>query len=465
MDAILDAILDRLSAAPLSGRALCQQFFVSQPTLSRRLAQLGDVILRFGPQRETRYARRRLIRRWDRFALFRITASGQLQAWGVLHPVQPQGYVLQYLEDESGLNDGKRLPNVYFQGLPWWLQDMRPQGFLGRAFAAATASRLDLPQNLGLWQDEHVLLAMAEAGEDTVGNLLVGESARQRWLASAAPQGLPLAQLAGLAQRALAGEAPASSAGGEQPKFAAYLHGIDDAADLAPGQASASVHVLVKFSAPEQNAVAQRWRQVLACEHLALTLLREANMPAAHSALFDTDGQRFLVVRRFDREGSHGRHGLVSLLVLDAEFVGRGSDWPQITKELSRQGKITTAAHDFTCRLYVFGLLIGNSDMHGGNLSFLNDGRHPMDAAPAYDMLPMALAPRSSGLIPTTLALNRLLLPAYPGPEVWRVMLPLARDYWQRVQDSPWIDDDFRLEAAAMALRLDDVQAQLARLT
>ena len=445
----ITAILDLLSAAPQSAAELCRRFGISQPTLSRRLAELGDAVLRFGPQKGVRYARRRQIRHWDQFALSRITRAGQLQEWGRLHAVAPHGFILTYLQEGRA--------NERYDGLPWWMQEMRPQGFLGRVFAKATAAQLDLPDDLRMWSDDHVLLALAESGEDMVGNLLVGDNARRRWLTAPLAVLLPPENLAAnyreLARRALAGEEAGSSAGGEQPKFTAYVDAPDG-----------PYHALVKFTAPEDNAASQRWRNLLACEHLALEVLHEAGMPASRSRVFDSHGQRFLEVRRFDREGELGRRGVVSLLALDAEFVGHGTEWPLITRALLAKGQVTPEAHDIACRLHAFGQLIGNGDMHGGNLSFLHDGTRPLSIAPAYDMLPMSLAPRTSGVIPEAAQMHRLLVPAYPERRIWNDVLPLAEAYWRRVGTSELVDDGFRRQVQGMQERLESVRVQLARL-
>ncbi len=443
------AILNHLSTAPHSAAELCRHLAISQPTLSRRLAELGDTVLRFGPQKGVRYARRRQIRHWDRFALSRITRDGQLQEWGCLHAVAPHGFVLTWTQEVR--------PNERHEGLPWWMQEMRPQGFLGRAFAKAIAGRLDLPGDLRMWSDDHVLLALAESGEDMVGNLLVGDNARRRWLSAPVMAPLPQDNLAvaypDLARRALAGEPAGSSAGGEQPKFTAYVDAPDG-----------PYHALVKFTAPEDNAVSQRWRNLLACEHLALEVLHEVGIPAARSRLFDYQGQRFLEVRRFDREDKLGRRGVVSLLALDAEFVGHGTEWPLVTRALLVKGRVTAEAHDLACRLHVFGQLIGNGDMHGGNLSFLHDGAQPLSTASAYDMLPMSLSPRTSGVIPDAAGMSPLLVASYPQPEIWESMLPIADAYWRRVEMSGLVDDAFRPQAAGMRARLEAVRLQLMRL-
>ena len=76
-------------------------------------------------------------------------------------------------------------------------------------------------------------------------------------------------------------------------------------------------------------------------------------------------------VERFDRVGALGRRGLLSLAALDAEFIGTGnSDWPVITRRLASAGHISALCADGAKLLWAFGTLIGNSDMHSGNLSF-----------------------------------------------------------------------------------------------
>jgi hypothetical protein len=87
----------------------------------------------------------------------------------------------------------------------------------------------------------------------------------------------------------------------------------------------------VKFTAPDDNPISERWRDLLA-EHLALKVLD------VETEVFDFGGQRFLEIPRFDRVGPLGRKGLFSLRALEAEFVGRAREaWPYwLTSWLSR---------------------------------------------------------------------------------------------------------------------------------
>ena len=87
--------------------------------------------------------------------------------------------------------------------------------------------------------------------------------------------------------------------------------------------------------------------------------------------------------------------------------------------------------------LYAFGTLIGNTDMHHGNLSFVSAHGRPYALAPAYDMLPMGFQPRSGGALTDTL--NPATLHAAVGPLAWRRALSLATAYLTRLR----ADDQF----------------------
>src|SRR3546814_15107976 len=108
------------------------------------------------------------------------------------------------------------------------------------------------------------------------------------------------------------------------------------------------------------------------------------------SELVDADGYTCLEVQRFDRTANVlGRRGFVSLLALDAAFVGDGArDWSLAAERLAALGLITADTAARIARLYWFGRLIGNSDMHPGNLGFHLVDAGPLGLAPAYDMLP-----------------------------------------------------------------------------
>lgn len=397
-----------LAAGPMLGGALCASLGITRPTLARDLASMAGEIVTWGAARASRYALRDTFRGLADVPMFRVSDSGQIKRLGLLIPVRPDGFVV--VQDDG--------VTAHHASLPWWISDMRPQGFLGRAYANQHATSLGLPADVRHWSDADAVRALVLNGGDTVGNLLLGDLARDRFVNAPAPDMADADDYPRLAAQALTLGETWSSAGGEQPKFCAY---------------TARGHVLVKFSAPDANPVTARWRDLLLAEHLALETLLAAGVPAASSRLVDRGEQRFLELLRFDRVGSHGRRALLSLACLDGEFVGNApAPWPVLTSELARQKAITPKAHADAGLLYAFGTLIGNTDMHAGNLSFVSDGDRPYGLAPAYDMLPMAFSPTAGGVLRDT------LLPPHLHTSIegatWQSALALALDYIGRLR-------------------------------
>ena len=420
-----DAIRLQLALGPASSRQLQQRLGLSQPTLSRALKALDAHVVRLGAGASIHYALRDTVRGLPDIAVYRVSPEGQIKELGLLIPVRPDGFVMRQ-------TNGKTL---HGDGLPWWLYDMRPQGYLGRAYAQRHGALLGLPASLSQWSDTHALTALLRHGHDLSGNLLLGEAMRQHFLNG--PLAQPVAvvdkplRYAELAREAAQGELPGSSAGGEQPKFTVY------AATKAGPQ-----HMIVKFSEAADHSVSRRWRDLLLAEHLALEALDAQGVPAAASQVVDCGTQRFLEVQRFDRVGARGRRGLFSLAALDAEFVGAAqTGWPGIARPLAQQGMIRPEAADGAALLWAFGTLIGNTDMHAGNLSFVSDHGRPYALAPAYDMTPMAFAPRSGGGYQDRIPEASL----HPGVTVaqWHQAERMAREYLKRLRQETRFDAGF----------------------
>ncbi|MDP3281562.1 MAG: type II toxin-antitoxin system HipA family toxin YjjJ [Nitrosomonas sp.] len=441
-----ETIRMRLFGGPLSARQISEIIGVSQPTISRALTELGDEIVRIGAARSIQYTLRDATRGLSDFSVYRVDAEGRIRQLGMLIPVRPEGFVMC---QENGVT-------LHSHGLPWWLFDMRPQGYLGRAYAARYGAELGLPERLTDWADTHALRALLVHGHDVVGNLLLGDIARDRFLAASVPDPIEERQKAKeytrLAIDAARGEKPGSSAGGEQPKFTTFAITSDGPR-----------HVIVKFSEMEENPVSERWRDLLLAEHLALDTLREPGVPAAKTRIVDHGSQRFLEAERFDRIGNLGRRALCSLAALDAEFVGAGTGgWPIIARRLAADGQIRQEAADRADLLWAFGALIGNTDMHSGNLSFVSEHGRPYDIAPAYDMTSMTFAPRSGGGLPSTV--SEASICASVTNETWRYAEQLARVFLAQMKASTGFSHRFGSCIAALEDHIKTASAKIDRL-
>lgn len=330
---------------------------------------------------------------------------------------------------------------------------MRPQGYLGRAYVARYGVELGLPDQLNDWTDHHVLQALLVHGHDMVGNLLFGDDARDCFLGASPPKPILLGQksqeYARLAHEAARGEIAGTFVGGEQPKFTAYVE--------TPNGAR---HVIVKFSELEESPVSERLRDLLLVEHLALETLRDSGISAAKTQIIDNQGLRFLEVERFDRIGSHGRLGLHSLLALDAEFAGLGTGgWPTIVSVLANDRLIHPEAVNGANLLWAFGTLIGNSDMHNGNLSFIEEQGRPYSLAPAYDMTAMAFAPRRDGSVPDTLSAATITHSV--ANETWQSAEILARAFLNRVRKTNGFSRKFDICIDAMEQHIELASAKI----
>ena len=179
--------------------------------------------------------------------------------------------------------------------------------------------------------------------------------------------------------------------------------------------------------------------------------------------VFDFGIQRFLEIPRFDGVGTLGCIGVFSLRALDAVFVGNArASWPVVVKTLVAEGHVNPEAATDSARLWAFGVLIGNTDMHAGNLSFIHHDDRPYRLAPADDMLPMGFAPRIGGAI-----INKLraasLAEVITG-DIWRKALVLAEQFFSAVSHGDRFSANFIPCIHALHQHLDTAKSHIARL-
>jgi len=423
------SVLNILARGPAAALELAQALNIHQSTLSRTLQPLeeaGRVVRLFGRTRGARYGLARIVGTvGSSWPLYAIDAHGAPLELGTLHAIAP-GHV--------AVRGGPPRVEVLTEGIPYFLQDARPAGFLGRAIPAAYPE-LNLPARVQDWTDDHALSYLTQRGSDNVGNLILGTESLDRYLAgSQRPRVISVDDRAAeyplLAHAAMSGAPPGSSAHGEHPKFSARL-----------SQGPLTTHVLVKFSPPRDTPLGVRWADLLIAEFIASQVLSEHGISAAHNEVFEFGGQVFLQSERFDRIGAEGRRGAVSLHSIDVARYGMLDRWSLSAQRLHAEQLLSAQDLERITLVDSFGSLIANTDRHFGNITLFDRYEGPLELAPIYDMLPMLFAPQDGQLV------ERTFEPAGPAAatlSVWPRARDVAEIYWARLCEESRLSEDFR---------------------
>ena len=441
VDGVLAKLQKLLFSGPLKASEACAQLNISQSSFSRIAAKSSGNILVVGKASRTMYVLKRDIPDVGNYMpIHIIDENGKASMLGKLHAVFPRGFYFAY----AGPN-GRT--SRFFDDLPYFMDDLRPNGFLGRLIPS-THPELNLPQNINDWSANDSLRYLTKFGSDLIGNLLIGDTSLDRYL----QKYLDVSDLVDIKDRVvrypvlatdiLQHGDPGSSAGGEQPKFPAVI---------GPNRKN----VLVKFSPKTTSEIGRRRADLLICEHLSLEILRRNEQNAATSSLIIGDDQVFLETERFDRVGKCGRRGLISLRALCAEFVGKIGCWTDVAKELLIQHRISKEDYDAVRWRELFGNMIANTDMHLANLSFYFQPERILSLAPAYDMLPMLYAPQNEQLI------EREFTPPTPKAhelDIWKDVARAAKEFWTSVSSEPKISSGFRKIAGSNVRKLASLE-------
>ncbi len=381
-------------------RELAEALGGDRVALKRAYEREAHQILRLGRARSTRYAARQVLTGLDadEFRVFRVDEAGDIAPTGILVTLAATESV--WLPDESILD-----------GLPPEMHDVAPKGFLGRSYARHHAD-LGLPNDVTNWSDNHILIALSRRGEDLPGNLVIGRESFDRFQ-NLQHEARAANDFPALSKAAIEGEHVGSSAGGEQPKFTAFVDGR---------------HRIVKF-ATDATDNARRWQDLLTLEHVALQTLRTARIEAAETELLDIDGLRCLIINRFDRIGEMGRRAVMSLAAASGQVDGT---WTDAAEGMQRSGELSDESLHRIALLDAYGALIANTDRHQYNvLLFPTEGGYSV--APAFDQLPMAYAPPASGnMRNSAIAAPR---PAVNTLAIWGEAQELAAEFWRQASE------------------------------
>lgn len=444
---------------PESASALARRLGVSTPTVTRALSKLGDAIVTIGKGRSSRCALYREVRDLGHaWPLYRIDRDGQPELLGRVEALHGRYRWRLVPEHSLPLFMRGEFEEGLYEDLPWFLQALRPQGYLGREQLKGFTSTISAPDDITLWQADDILSELEFFGLDLPGNLILGNKAQVKIeLCKAASSMLSTSRqnsksnFIAQAERTDVRTVPGSSAAGERPKFIAVIKHPNEGEE----------YLIVKFAPLVQgNPTAQRWADLLVCEEIALRSLAAHGVSAAQSEILDAGDWRFLQSTRFDRTPQGGRVGVFALDALDMAYVGSDQrDWLAGAEPLHAQGLIDAKDLDRIRLLHAFGRLIGNNDMHHGNLSFYAEPqRAALRLAPIYDMLPMHYRPAVSGLVRET----PFDIPP-PDPHhrsIWAQAAALAEEFWAIAARDPRLSEAFAAVCANNGLRVSEWKAQ-----
>jgi hypothetical protein len=417
-----------------SSQDLQQATGKSQPTVSRLLAGLSKQVMTLGRARATRYGLPKSIHGF----------SAQQPVWWTAEDgaIRRIG-TLSFLSGNVVHVDTELVESITTGALPWFLTPLRSQGFLGRLHAQRLATS-GIDANPEGWGIETTLFAALHL-HDAAGAITVGEPARPPAHAPLPTESKRLAASLDALAVDVARTLPAgSSAGGEQPKFLALLE---------DGR-----HILVKFTPPRGTPFGDRWSDLLHAEALASQVLSDFGVSVAASAVLESATRTYLLSERFDRIGERGRKHVVSVGAAHGAFVADSyTHWGASCDALARQRRLSSEDAARALALLRFGRLIGNADMHSGNLGLLvraqDMARGRFSLAPVYDMLPMRWRPDAAlGGAPEYSAFE-------PDPvSAGSSAAAPAREFWARLAEHDKASRALRRVASEMSERLPAVR-------
>jgi hypothetical protein len=402
----------------------------SQPTISRLLADLAPQVVKIGKARAARYGLPQSIHgRPPQHTVWWTDEGGRRTDVGTL----------TYLANQTIHVESAVLGDYSGESLPWYLMTLRAEGFLGRLAARAMAT-LGVESEPERWSLETVLYAALQV-HDAPGSITVGFQDDAGHRVRLTPEAID--QQLDAAAEAVATTLPAgSSAGGEQPKFLAHLDGRGP--------------VIVKFSPPLNTPGGRRWSDLLYAERLAGATLTRHSLVTAPAHIRQTGQRTYLMSERFDRVGATGRRHAVSVGNAHRAFVhGVYRNWAESCEALASRGSLSREDANAARTFLEFGRLIGNTDMHSGNLALfvqlqeIRKGRFKL--APLYDMLPMRWRPdaRAGGVAEYTRF----------SPDAGALSsdaAPIALEFWQALSGLQEVSPQLRAVAEQMAETIEE---------
>ncbi|MDQ6955617.1 MAG: hypothetical protein Q9M21_00325, partial [Mariprofundaceae bacterium] len=170
-----------LQENPMSSKQLQDKTGLSQTVVARQIRELGERIIKISNGRPPIYAlTQNAFGSDDNLLLCIVDAYGHNTAIANLRPLAHGGFFVQERVGLPSLLLGEAGNGVY-EDLPYFIDDLRPQGFLGRQIASELSKQSDdFPSNPERWNANHIGRYLISNGDDLPGNLKFGQQAYNR---------------------------------------------------------------------------------------------------------------------------------------------------------------------------------------------------------------------------------------------------------------------------------------------
>lgn len=442
---MLQKIKDYLSFNIATSKEIQKNTGISQISVSRTLRHMGNSIVKIPNGKSPKYAlTTNAFGVDDSIPIWEVDNFGKHTCIAVLRPLAVGGYFVEQRVNMPYVFLGEK-GNCLYDDLPYFLRDMAPKGFLGREIAKRFAE-LDnsFPNDLNSWSNAHIGRYLLANTENSVGSLKFGDNSNLRLHPSI--DYISRKNYFRIAENIINSEEGLSSIGGERPKFTGFCQDINH-------------HTIVKFSPKGDNENARRWRDVLITEYCANQIINQSGfLTAADSEIFEIEDRLFLESKRFDRPSKNGRNSMLSLTMIDAEFVGSGTSWLDSANGLYKKELISKQDLINIESLSIFAKLIHNTDTHLGNISF-ETHNNGFRLLPIYDMCSMGFAPKSNGEI-TDLRFVKPNVENINNVNLGHIK-HMAFNFWNLVKNHELVSKEFKEFIVNYILpQYDDIQYQ-----
>ena len=133
----------------------------------------------------------------------------------------------------------------------------------------------------------------------------------------------------------------------------------------------------------------------------------------------------------------------ISMQAVDAEFTGAGSNWVAVMNALNNLKLVNREDVKTVEKLWSFGRLINNTDMHLGNLS-LSVEKDLFRLLPIYDMCSMGFAPRAGEVTFPNFSLPAFEREVSLSSNEVNIIRDMAEDFWDEIMNDDRISENLR---------------------